>query len=135
MKLAARLALGAAIATLSLAVCQPASAAHVQCGDVLVADTTLDSDLLECPGNGLVIGAAGITLDLNGHTVDGTASGNGIERIADNRLGATIRIEDGTVRDFLTGVKFEGEDDGAGPVTLRHVTLADNKSFAVNCFI
>jgi hypothetical protein len=38
---------------------------------VITTDTTLDSDLLDCPGHGIVIGAPGITLDLNGHTVDG----------------------------------------------------------------
>jgi hypothetical protein len=48
-----------------------ALANHVTCGDVITTDTTLDSDLLDCPGHGIVIGAPGITLDLNGHTVDG----------------------------------------------------------------
>ena len=48
-----------------------ASASHVSCGDEITADTTLDSDLVDCPGNGIVIGADDITLDLNGHLVDG----------------------------------------------------------------
>jgi parallel beta-helix repeat protein len=48
-----------------------ASAGHVSCGDTITADTTLDSDLLDCPSNGIVIGADDITLDLNGHTVSG----------------------------------------------------------------
>jgi parallel beta-helix repeat protein len=48
-----------------------ASAAHVSCGDTITTDTTLDSDLLDCPSNGIVIGADDITLDLNGHTVSG----------------------------------------------------------------
>ena len=30
---------------------------HVQCGDVITQDTTLDSDLIDCPGDGIVIGA------------------------------------------------------------------------------
>ena len=36
-----------------------ASASHVSCGDTITADTTLDSDLLNCPNNGIVIGADG----------------------------------------------------------------------------
>jgi parallel beta-helix repeat protein len=49
----------------------PAAASHVSCGDTITADTTLDSDLVDCPNHGIVIGADGITLDLNGHLVDG----------------------------------------------------------------
>ena len=48
-----------------------ASAGHVSCGDTITTDTTLDGDLLDCPSNGIVIGADDITLDLNGHTVSG----------------------------------------------------------------
>jgi hypothetical protein len=48
-----------------------ALASHVSCGDTVTADTTLDSDLVNCPNNGIVIGADNITLDLNGHTIDG----------------------------------------------------------------
>ena len=48
-----------------------ASASHVSCGDTITADTTLDSDLLNCPNNGILIGADGITLNLNRHVIDG----------------------------------------------------------------
>jgi parallel beta-helix repeat protein len=48
-----------------------ASADHVSCGDTITVDTTLDSDLIDCPNNGIVIGANDITLDLDGHTVSG----------------------------------------------------------------
>jgi hypothetical protein len=48
-----------------------ALASNVHCGDVITHDTKLDSDLT-CPGDGLVIGADGITLDLGGHTLTGT---------------------------------------------------------------
>jgi parallel beta-helix repeat protein len=43
----------------------------LSCGDTITVDTTLDADLVDCPSNGLVIGANYITLDLNGHTIDG----------------------------------------------------------------
>ncbi len=50
-----------------------AEAANKQpnCGETITADTTLDSDLVDCPNNGIVIGADDITLNLNGHTVSG----------------------------------------------------------------
>ena len=49
-----------------------AHATHVACGAVITTDTTLDSDLRGCRGNGVTIGAGGVTLDLAGHTVEGT---------------------------------------------------------------
>jgi parallel beta-helix repeat protein len=48
-----------------------ALASHVACGDTITTDTRLDSDLINCPNNGIVIGADGVTLDLNGHLIDG----------------------------------------------------------------
>ena len=50
---------------------RPAFASHVYCGDTITTDTTLDTDLIDCPSNGIVIGADDITLDLNGHVIDG----------------------------------------------------------------
>lgn len=58
-------ALGAALTPV------PAAAATaVACGSVITADTTLTADL-DCPGNGLVIGADGVTLDLSGYQIVG----------------------------------------------------------------
>jgi hypothetical protein len=41
----------------------PALAVHVNCGDVITTDTRLDSDL-QCPADGVVIGADDVKLDL-----------------------------------------------------------------------
>jgi parallel beta-helix repeat protein len=41
------------------------------CGDTITVDTKLTTDLTDCPNNGIVIGADNITLDLNGHVIDG----------------------------------------------------------------
>jgi parallel beta-helix repeat protein len=89
----------------------PALANHVRCGDTITGDTTLDSDLLDCPSNGIVIGADDITLDLNGHTVSG--NGEPVKRcptdefcdvglLNDGHDGATVT--GGSVREFGTGV-------------------------------
>jgi hypothetical protein len=47
------------------------AASKVSCGDTITADITLHRNLVNCPNNGIVIGADNITLDLNGHTIDG----------------------------------------------------------------
>jgi large repetitive protein len=55
-----------------LALASPASAAAgVSCGDTITTDVTLHHNLVNCPNNGLVIGADHVTLDLNYHTIDG----------------------------------------------------------------
>ena len=49
-----------------------AFAGHVGCGDVLVADTTLDGNVGPCgPGTAITIGADCVTLDLNGFSIIG----------------------------------------------------------------
>jgi large repetitive protein len=48
-----------------------ARAPQPSCGDTIMANTTLVKDLLNCPNNGIEIGADNITLDLNGHVIDG----------------------------------------------------------------
>jgi parallel beta-helix repeat protein len=88
----------------------PAFASHVNCGDTVTVDTTLDSDLVDCPGNGVVIGADDLTLDLNGHTIDGDDA-LGCEDFyscdfgVDNTAGHDgVTIENGTIGEFATAV-------------------------------
>ena len=49
----------------------PTPAVQLVCGATITTSVRLANDLIDCPGNGLIIGADGITLDLGGHTVDG----------------------------------------------------------------
>ena len=91
-----------------------ASASHLGCGDTITADTTLDSDLVNCPNHGIVIGADNITLDLNGHLVDGDgapAAGCDPQKepcdfgvFNDGHNGVTVMH--GSVREFAQGVLF-----------------------------
>ncbi|MBN1527885.1 MAG: right-handed parallel beta-helix repeat-containing protein [Thermoleophilaceae bacterium] len=92
-----------------------AAAQPVTCGQVIRTDTKLSSDLRDCPGDGLVIGAHHITLDLNGHTVDGLRRGNPCDpdclhgRGIDNTGGYDgVRIVNGRVSDFERGVILVG---------------------------
>ncbi|GAB2931027.1 hypothetical protein GCM10027280_18310 [Micromonospora polyrhachis] len=66
-----------------------------QCGDIITTSVTLTGDL-QCVGNGLTVGAHGVTLDLNGHTISGSRTGIGI--IAADHNDLTIR--GGTVTGF-----------------------------------
>jgi parallel beta-helix repeat protein len=88
-----------------------ASASHVRCGDTITTDTTLDSDLVDCPSNGILIGADGITLDLNGHTIDGDdepfepcPKDEPCDLGVLNEGHDAVTIEGGTVREFGLGV-------------------------------
>jgi Right handed beta helix region len=110
----------------------PAQAAHVQCGDVITADTVLDSDLVDCPGDGLTVAADGVTIDLSGHTIDGQGSGGGI--VAAPGV-AGLTITGGTVREFADGVfsrEGEGLPEGDG-LTIADATIEDNSGWGVLC--
>ena len=48
-----------------------AAARALGCGDTVKADVKLKADLVNCSNNGLVVGADGIDIDLNGHTIAG----------------------------------------------------------------
>jgi hypothetical protein len=128
----------ALIATVLLAVLPgQALATHVQCGDVITKDTRLDADLLDCPGDGVLIGASNVTLDLGGHTIDGIGTTFShrpfgvvadIERLIEvgwDPLPAAlsgVTIENGSIRDFAYGVALEVVDDS----TIRRLALSDN---------
>jgi large repetitive protein len=89
-----------------------ALASHVSCGDTITTDTTLDSDLVNCPNNGIVIGADNITLDLNGHTIDGDGTlvdpcpeGETCDVGVDNSAGHNgVTVQGGSIRQFAVGV-------------------------------
>ena len=110
-----RLALGAAVLALALAPAA-AHAGHVGCGDVITQDTRLDSDLVDCPGDGVVIGADGITLDLGGHTIDGTGAGDGHQGVDDSAGHDAVTVTRGTIREFHDGVYLQ---HAAGAVVRR----------------
>jgi parallel beta-helix repeat protein len=106
-----------------------ALASHVNCGDTITASVKLDSDLTNCPGDGIVIGADNITLDLNRHTIDGVETGGpvceppfpedtGVQN-PDGHDG--IRIKNGTIQEFGTGI-----EGGYGRSKLLDLTIRNN---------
>jgi parallel beta-helix repeat protein len=96
----------AAAAALSVGAAVPAYGAAVRCGDTIKRATALRADLTGCAGDGLVVGADGITLDLRGHTISGGAQGAGV-RIA-GRRGVTLTR--GTITGFENAVLLDDAD-------------------------
>jgi hypothetical protein len=103
-----RRSLAVVVAALGLLIAPGAAhAATVTCGQTITTDTKLDGDVADCPGDGIVIGAPNITLDLNGHVVD---------RRGPTDFGAGIRnpgydgvtIKNGHVQQFSVGLRVEG---------------------------
>ena len=93
------------------------SETEVSCGQTLKASVRLANDLVDCPANALIIGANNITVDLNGHTIDGTNKVGGI----DVQKHANVTIEDGAITDFyFAGVNVSGSRG----VVLRKLTVS-----------
>jgi len=85
-----------------------ATAAPLHCGRVIRRSVTLTADIGPCPGNGIVVGADDVTLDLGGHRVQGSAdrSDDRIGILLPRRHGVTVTH--GTVGGFSAGVAIEG---------------------------
>jgi parallel beta-helix repeat protein len=142
-RLPATVVLAATVAAILALTGGEASAAHVSCGDMITVDTTLDSDLINCPNNGIVIGADNISLDLNGHTVDGDgtpASGcdpnsevcdSGV--VDDGHNGITVMH--GRVREFGVGVLLGTSTAGrVRDNRVLGVSSTGNQSIALGIF-
>ncbi|MFC3192737.1 right-handed parallel beta-helix repeat-containing protein [Marinicella sediminis] len=75
----------------------------VSCGDVLTSNTTLTADLHCTTGwYALEIGADGVTLDLNGHSLSGTTDLAGV--VVYGRSGVQIKGNGGVIKGFWAGV-------------------------------
>ena len=112
----------------------PASASLTACGDTITADTALHSDLLNCPGNGIVIGADHITLNLNGHTLAGVgvsstcARDQNCDAGVDNLAGHDgVTIVGGTIQGFRFGINARGVEDN----TVKEVSASHNTVLGV----
>jgi parallel beta-helix repeat protein len=105
--------LGAAVAGFMALGVGHAHAATVVCGQIIIQDTKVSNDLLDCPGDGLVIGAANIKLDLGGHLIDGDdMSFGGTDAGVDNTGGFdNVEIKHGAIQEFDQGVNLLGASD------------------------
>jgi parallel beta-helix repeat protein len=133
IRLAAATVIAAAVAVtamLALAVAGPvaltgaeaAGQGQPQCGDKITTDTTLHEDLVNCPNNGIRIGADNITLDLNGHLIDGDGTSEEGERGigVENEHGNGVTVMHGSIRQF---------DGGVNLGNVRHNRMLDISAF------
>ena len=95
----------------------PALAADDLCGATILDDLKLDHDLA-CTGDGLIVGADGIRIDLNGHTLSGSGVGAGI--VVTGRT--NISISGGTVTNFAVAVRVNTSTD----VVIKHNEFVAN---------
>jgi parallel beta-helix repeat protein len=108
------------------------AAKQPNCGDTITTDTTLRKDLVNCPNNGIIIAADHITLNLNGHRIDGDGTefggcdpngeicDSGV--VNDGHDGVTVKH--GRVREFGVGVLLGTTTPGR----VRHNRLLDISS-------
>ena len=103
----------------------------VSCGSVITQDTTLTRDL-NCPGNGLVVAASGVTVDLNGYTISSSEAGRtAADRMTnfDGNSGILVSNADhvsivglGKIVGFSRGIAFIGSSNGM----VEDVAIRDN---------
>ena len=107
--------------------------ATLHCGDTISANVTLARDLTNCPGDGLVIGADGIIVDLHGHTIEGTGTSSDCDRPPVSRAGIRdaggfdrITIENGTISRFDAGVDSGSDTAGMSDSRVHDITFAND---------
>jgi parallel beta-helix repeat protein len=135
-----RLLSAGVVAAVWLALAPGAHADQIACGQVVRANTTVTNSLAGCAGDGLVIGAGGITVDLGGHTIQGTGLGAGVQNNGHDdvtiRNGALVNFDHGvvlgpgTARNSVTGLTLEHNEwsaihlNGASGNQLAHNRLS-----------
>jgi parallel beta-helix repeat protein len=113
------------------AAASPPAALH--CGQTLTHSVRLKADLVNCPADGLVIGTAGITVDLDGHTIDGVRA-SGCDRPESLLAGVAnhggydgITVEAGTIRQFDSGVSAGSGTEGMSDSRIHDLAVRDNR--------
>jgi parallel beta-helix repeat protein len=112
-------------ALFGLAVYPPAAhAVQLTCGQTVTTSVVLTADLLNCPGDGLVVGASGITIDLNGHSIDGVGLGTGIRNSGFDHTTVTNGGTTARVEQFDHGLQF---GPGASGNIVEKLTVYNNE--------
>ena len=121
-----------------VATATPASAAHVVCGQLVTTNITLDSNLGPCPGDGLVVVADNVTIDLNGFRISAANGAGDNAGVTIGRLAgppttpggspvaplevSNVTVKNGTIEGFDAGVVIAG---GSGS-TVKNLTIQNN---------
>jgi parallel beta-helix repeat protein len=88
---------------------------------MITQDTTLDSDLVDCPGSGVLVAADGVTLDLAGHLIDGTDGPRPPFGVATFGRVSGVTITGGRIHGFHYGVL-----SASGPSVVSDLELSGN---------
>jgi large repetitive protein len=89
------------------------------CGLEVTESLMLAEDMLDCPGDGLVIGADNVNVDLNGKTIDGVGLGAGVR----NEGFSNVTITNGTIQHFDEGVRL---GEGTEQTVVSDLTVRSN---------
>lgn len=100
----------------------PASADTMACGTVLTSSVALTEDITCNGGDGLVLDAPGISLDLAGHTISGPGAG-GVRILASGVTVTDTGLTKGAISGFAGGVVL----DGATAATVTGLVLTGNE--------
>ncbi len=108
------------------------AAATVACGQTITKDTTLTADIGPCQGEGIIVGADNIRLNLNGRRLLGNSDQGASGEFAGIRLAGRTGVtvtghpgasgKKGTVSGFEAGVVI----DGGSANTIENLTARDN---------
>jgi len=98
-----------------------ASAGRLPCGTEITQDTTLAHNVVGCSGDGLVIAADNVTLDLAGHKISGSGAGDGV-----SVRGSGDVVKNGKITGFDNGVRVGADGIFGGDTTLNNLTLVRN---------
>ena len=97
------------------------------CGQVITQDVTLTSDLNCDSGDGLIVGASGITINLNGYSITGPNGGSGSQE-AVNPTSADSDDENGGQQQQEEEEAAAAEEPEIRPVTTRQTADYDGSS-------
>jgi parallel beta-helix repeat protein len=121
-----------AILTFSLLAGARAHAANELCGQTITQSVTLTANQA-CTGQGLIVGADGITIDLAGFTLSGDA---GFDERGVNLNGHTkVTIANGTISGFFDGVVSTPFPPPPQAVKLSRLVVRDNARSGTVLFV
>ncbi len=95
----------------------PAALATDLCGTTVIDHVRLSQDLV-CSGDGLIIGASGIRIDLNGFTIQGSGTGTGVAVTGHSE----VTIAGGAIRQFAAGIRVIDSTD----VVIKQIEFTAN---------
>lgn len=130
-------ALAAALLPVIIPATSSAAGTSVSCGVPITRSVTLTADLECASGDGLVIGADGITVDLGGHFVSAEVAvrNRGHDRVtirhgsAGHNAVYGVLLQDGADYNRIIGVTVSGEVAGIGLYDSNQNLIRDNESY------